>query len=339
MRFVHDQSAGLISEPDQLGRYPDRVSSLRLGHCCSFLEEPIKFRRTTVRYASTLKLAARRQHYREIAQHNAEALHDALAYCVRHGIGAFRLCNHILPVPTHPKVGYRLEQLDKSGDIRATLEAAGEKARQGKLRLSMHPDQFVVLGSATEASVDNSLTELELQAEVAALVGAEQLTVHGGGAAGGKPAALERLRRGLDRLSESARALVAFENDDRTFHVEDLLPICRADGVPLVYDVHHHRCLPDGLSVEEATEAAAETWRGREPWAHLSSPKLGWNGSDPRPHADYIDPADVPRFWLDRAMTVDVEAKAKELAVLRLQTWLKRRRGKPSATTSPSPPP
>jgi UV DNA damage endonuclease len=87
-------------------------------------------------------------------------------------------------------------------------------------------------------------------------------------------------------------------------------------GVPLVYDVHHHRCLGDGLSVAEATEMAFATWGGREPWAHISSPREGWGSPNPRAHADYIDPADFPEEWLDRTVTVDVEAKAKERAVL-----------------------
>ena len=97
-------------------------------------------------------------------------------------------------------------------------------------------------------------------------------------------------------------------------------------GVPVVYDVHHHRCLPDGLDEHEATQRCAATWQrlGREPYFHLSSPKHGWEGRDPKPHADYIDPRDVPAAWrtLRYRATVDVEAKAKELAVLALRESL-----------------
>jgi UV DNA damage endonuclease len=165
-----------------------------------------------------------------------------------------------------------------------------------------------------------SLRELELQAELSALLGADALTLHAGGAAGGKPAALDRLERGLDRLSPPARALVALENDDRTFTPVDLLPLCERAGIPFVYDVHHHRCAPDGMSVAEATGRGAATWRGRgEPWMHLSSPRVPWGTGDPRPHADYIDPADLPAEWPGMTITVDVEAKAKERAVLQIR--------------------
>ena len=75
--------------------------------------------------------------------------------------------------------------------------------------------------------------------------------------------------------------------------------------------------------MEEATEGASATWRGREPWMHISSPRDGWRASNPRPHADYIDPEDFPAAWLGRRITVDVEAKAKERAVLALMEALR----------------
>jgi len=90
----------------------------------------------------------------------------------------------------------------------------------------------------------------------------------------------------------------------------------------LVYDVHHHRCCPDSLSVAEATAAARATWN-REPLFHISSPLEGWTGPKPERHHDYIDPKDFPAAWRGWDLTVEVEAKAKELAVTRLQQALR----------------
>jgi len=86
----------------------------------------------------------------------------------------------------------------------------------------------------------------------------------------------------------------------------------------LVYDVHHHRCLPDGLSLAEATARARQTWKS-EPLFHISSPLEGWDGPKPERHHDYINAADFPKEWLGWPLTVEVEAKAKELAIARLQ--------------------
>src|SRR5262249_39400629 len=156
--------------------------------------------------------------------------------------------------------------------------------------------------------VDSAIRELETQAEIAELIGADTITLHGGGAVGGKDVALDRLWQGIERLSDRARGLLALENDGRVFSVADLIPICGANGVPLVYDVHHHRCNPDNLTVEQATELALETWGGREPYFHISSPRD--RAGDRRPHAVYIAPRDVPAAWRGLAVTVDVEAKS-----------------------------
>ena len=307
------------------------MEPLRLGLCCAFAKEPIHFRRTTARYVTGLKPGARHELLRQIVADNARTLALAVDWCAAHGVGAFRVNSEILPLSTHPQVGYRLDELDGTGELRAAFVDAGARASRRHVRLSLHPDQFVVPGSSREDVAQSSLGELEHQASVAELIGAEQLTLHGGGAQGGKPAALDRLRRNLARLSPRARERIALENDDRIYTVLDLLPLCREEGIPLVYDVHHHRCNPDGLSVEEATVAAAKTWGRREPWAHLSTPKGGYRSDDPRRHADFIRPRDVPACWVGKRMTVDVEAKAKELAVLRLAQWLT------TANTSPTP--
>jgi UV DNA damage endonuclease len=302
---------------------------LRLGLCCGFVgEQSIRFRTTTVRYSSSLPPTERQRFVHELAAHNVAALRGSIAWCASHGVGAFRVPSGLLPMYTHPAIGWRLDESARGEEIARGLRGVGEEARRRGVRLSLHPDQFVVLGSVNESSVVLAVRELEYQAECAALLGAEQLTVHGGGATGGKTEALERFRRNLDRLSARARRLVALENDDRVYTVVDLLPVCRAEGIPLVYDVHHHRCNPDGLSAGEATHQARETWRGREPWLHLSSPASGWSSTkDIRTHADYITPSDVPREWLTLAATVDIEAKQKELAVLRLRRWMLARLG------------
>jgi UV DNA damage endonuclease len=86
--------------------------------------------------------------------------------------------------------------------------------------------------------------------------------------------------------------------------------------------VHHHRCLPDDLSVEQATAGAIETWN-REPLFHISSPLGGWQSARPQLHDDFIDPNDFPECWRSLDVTVEVEAKAKEVAIERLQQSLR----------------
>ena len=299
---------------------------IRLGLCCIFRDEPIAFRRTTAAARTGLSKRERLARLSELCRHNARSLADALAYCAQHGIGDFRINSQLLPLYTHPSFGYRLADLPGGSEIEALLAGCGAFARKHRLRTTFHPDQFVLLNSPSRGITDRSVEELAYQAELADLVGADVLNIHGGGAYGEPAAALDRLRRRIERLPEAIRRRLTLENDDRVFRPADLLPVCRATGVPMVYDVHHHRVLPDDLSVEEATRAALSTWR-REPLFHVSSPINGWKGKDANRHHDFLSPADVPGCWLSlrRNLTVEVEAKAKEVAVLRLKRALEHR--------------
>ena len=294
---------------------------LRLGLCCQFARKPIKFRTTTATAMLRLPRAERLARLAELCRHNAEALLVSLNFCAAQGIGAFRINSQILPTKTHPEAGYATAELPGGREIIRRFRECGAFARERDVRLSFHPDQFVVLNSPNDRTLARSLAELDYQAEVAEWVGADSINIHGGGAYGDKATALRALRRNIEQLPARVRSRLTLENDDKVYTPSDLLPVCADTGVPLVYDVHHHRCLPDGLSIEAATEKAVATWN-REPLFHLSSPIEGWDGPKPQRHHDYIDPADFPPEWKQRRLTVEVEAKAKELAVLRLLGWL-----------------
>lgn len=299
-------------------------SRLRLGLCCQFAVEPIKFRATTATAMLRLNKRERLARLAELSLGNADALLASLQFCASHGIGAFRINSQILPVKTHWTAGYDTAELPGSQDIIARFKKCGAFARAHNVRLSFHPDQFVVLNSPNPRTLVHSLAELNYQSEVAEWVGADTLNIHGGGAYGDKATALRALRRSIKRLPDEVRSRLTLENDDKVYTPSDLLPVCADTGVPLVYDVHHHRCLPDALTVEQATAAARATW-DREPLFHISSPLAGWRGPKPERHHDYINPEDFPAAWRGWPLTVEVEAKAKELAVARLRRWLQRR--------------
>jgi UV DNA damage endonuclease len=78
----------------------------------------------------------------------------------------------------------------------------------------------------------------------------------------------------------------------------------------------------DNLSIEDATEKALLTW-DREPLFHISSPINGWEGLHTNRHHDFIDIKDFPKCWLNlKNVTIEVEAKAKEVAIKKLQQEL-----------------
>ena len=290
---------------------------MRLGLCCLFRDQPIKFVTTTATSIGKMKRSDALAKLSRLCMENADALLAALRFCADNGIGCFRINSQILPIKTHPTCGYEVDDLPESDEIVRRFQECGQFVRKHKLRTCFHPDQFVVLNSPRRDVVEKSVHELEYQAEVAEWVGADVVNIHGGGAYGDKQKALADFARNLKLLSNRVRSRLTVENDDKTYTPADLLPICKAEGLPLVYDVHHHRCNPDGMSVEQATKKALATWN-REPMFHISSPIEGWDGPHPGRHHDFIDVKDFPECWRRKRITVEVEAKAKELAVKKL---------------------
>lgn len=293
------------------------LAMIRYGLCCIFKKEPIRFRRTTARYIAKYRRSRQLAMLAELCHDNAAALMKALQFCLKNGIKAFRVNSQILPLKTHPEAGYAIEDLPGHDKIVGVFKACGRFCKKNDIRTTFHPDQFILLSSADENITRRSIGELRYQAQVAGWIRADVINIHGGGAYGDKRQALQRVAKQVEKLPASIRKRLTFENDDRVYTPSDLLPLCKQLEIPLVYDVHHHRCLKDGLSVEAATEAALKTWK-REPLFHLSSPLNGWRGNQVHKHHDYIDPQDFPPCWQHLDVTVEVEAKAKEQAVLKL---------------------
>ena len=276
-------------------------------------------------------------------RHSIEALHGVFDYLAREEIGMYRMTASLAPYATHPDLPQFHRQLDEA---RGELEALGARAREQDLRLSTHPGQYVVLNSEDEGVRDGAVRDLELQAELldAMGLGPEAVVVlHVGGAAGGHEAGIDRFLAGFERLSERARERLVIENDDRTYALGHVLALHERTGLRVVWDILHHHCNdPDGIPDREALEAALATWpAGVTPKIHFSSPKTAmeerkkrvgrrversWVLPQLRAHADMIDPIAFEHFLRDTAagleLDVMLEAKAKDLALLRLRAQI-----------------
>ena len=169
---------------------------IRLGLCCKFLNEPIRFRTATARAMMRLDRATALERTASLCLHNGRALLRALKYCVAHGIGDFRVNSQILPLRTHPQAGYRVTDLPGARQIIAAFRQCGRFAQDHDLRLTLHPDQFILLSSPHPAVTESSMAELDYQAEVAEWVHADVINIHAGGAYGDKRCGADAAAKG-----------------------------------------------------------------------------------------------------------------------------------------------
>lgn len=266
-----------------------------------------------------------------------------LGYLDRHDLRMYRMATALAPYASHPDLPQFHSQVD---DCAAELAALGARARELGVRLSTHPGQYTVLNSEHEHVVASAIAELEVQGALLEGMGLgpeATVVIHVGGTAGGVEAAADRFLAGYERLSERARRYVRIENDDRSFGIGDVVAISERCGAPVIYDILHHRCHdPLGIDDREALRMAFATWpEGVVPKIHYSSPRLDVEERkrkvgrrvERRPllpqlraHADMVDPIGFEYFMRGASELGDfdvmVEAKAKDLAVLRLREQL-----------------
>lgn len=155
------------------------------------------------------------------------------------------------------------------------------------------------------------------------------MILHMGGVFGDKKATLDRFRENYKNLSQDIKNRLVLENDDVSWSVHDLLPICEELNIPLVLDFHHHNIVFDADKVREGTldimqlfDRIKATWtrKGITQKMHYSEPLP--DAITPRqrrkhsPRVSRLPPCDP-------TMDLMIEAKDKEQAVFELMKIFK----------------
>lgn len=278
---------------------------IRVGYPCQHLGLPA----TTNRGIKLVSLDNIEKVRAKIEQ-NLDDLERILRWNAAHGVGLFRIGQHLIPFASHPDFPYDWQHQHGS-----RLHELGFLARQLDQRLSLHPGQFINPGSPDDDVVARSLAELNYTAQLLDLLQCEDgvLVLHLGGAYGDRPATMRRFVEVLREHQAICRYL-ALEVDERVWTVAEVVEAATALGVGAIVDTLHHRLNPGGLSLREAVDLARPTWKHR--------PKMHVSSQDPDKqagaHAFFIDPADWRMLIsvLDgRPADIMVEAKGKEQAL------------------------
>jgi UV damage endonuclease UvdE len=160
------------------------------------------------------------------------------------GITLFRLGSELFPRWNH----YELADLPQIAEIAQHLRAAGDYAKAHGHRITTHPGPFHILGSPDAVVVDNSIVSLERHSELFDLMGfapsfENLINIHIGATYNDKPGTIDRWLRNYNRLSDSCKARLVIENDDKAsmYSVRELYKTLYAsEGIPVTFDYWHH---------------------------------------------------------------------------------------------------
>ncbi|KAL8819172.1 MAG: hypothetical protein Q9223_002348, partial [Gallowayella weberi] len=262
---------------------------------------------------------------------NVRDIPKMLRWNDRYGIKFLRLSSEMFPFASHPEYGYKLAPFASEA-----LAEAGKVAAELGHRLTTHPGQFTQLGSPRKPVIDNALRDLDYHAEMLSLLKLPPqqdrdavMILHLGGVFGDKEATLARFRENYATLPQGVKDRLVLENDDVSWSVHEILPLCEELNIPMVLDFHHHNIVFDSTQIREGTKDIIDlyprilaTWKRKNitPKMHYSEPTPeAITGRQRRKHNPRV--ATLPPCPND--MDLMIEAKDKEQAVFELMRTFK----------------
>jgi UV DNA damage endonuclease len=279
----------------------------------------------------------------EIAKRNITNTHNLVKYVSKLDpqLRMLRITSDMLSFYTMDEFKPFWQRQDVQDSLARWFAPSGETARANDVRLSFHPDQFVVLASDRPEVVNKSIEEFEYHVDMARWMGYGskfqdiKINVHISGRQG--PAGIKSV---LSRLTPEARNSITIENDEISWGIESSLEL--AHDLALVLDVHHH-WVKTGEYIDPSDDRIKrfiDSWRGVRPVIHFSTSRedgsiernttdrhnlqqlleSGYNKQKLRAHSDYFYNDAMNRWAHGHWSWADImcESKAKNLASVRL---------------------
>lgn len=253
---------------------------MAIGYACHTLAVPgTEIRKCLLGNVSEQRLT-------ELIKINLDALDRMIEYNIANGILLFRISSDIITFASSPA-----NTLPWDIMFREQLNEIGRKARDSGMCVSMHPGQYTVLNSPDGRTAENAVRELAYHARFLTCLGMDdrhKIILHVGGVYGSKEAGSERFLRRYHNLDETIKRRLVIENDDKSYHVSDVLAISQQGNIPVVFDNLHHAANPppETAAEEEWIRRCAQTWTPRD-----GKQKIHYSQQDPGKKAGAHAPA------------------------------------------------
>lgn len=288
---------------------------MQLGYPCSNLT-------LGVSAARTFRLASYSdERLTETVTENLRGLRAILEWNRDHDIRFFRISSTTIPFASHPIMAVNWQE--RFGEALAEI---GQFIRHQRMRVNVHPGQYILLNSPRSDVVQRSIDELAYHADLLDLMqldSTHKIQIHTGGVYGDRNAATTRFIERYQALPDAIRSRLVIENDERQFALADNMRVHGATGVPALFDIFHHKLFNNKEPLGDALQTAMSTWGGH------GAPIVDYSSQHPErqsgAHAMSIDLDDfAPVAALLRAREVDVmlEIKDKEASVVKAMAYL-----------------
>jgi UV DNA damage endonuclease len=193
---------------------------------------------------------------------NLRCLKKILKYNFDNGFLFFRIGSGLVPFASHPVCKFNWQN-----HFKKDFQEIGQFIKERNIRISMHPDQFVVINSQNPEIVARSVKELAYHCQVLDGLGLNEtakVQIHIGGVYGEKERSMERFIKNYQKLPAFIKKRLVIENDDKSYSASECLEISKETKIPIVFDTLHHECLNNQEKMRTVFEKIIKTWKKKD---------------------------------------------------------------------------
>lgn len=246
---------------------------MSIGYACLTVGVP------NTKLKSCIQKNATDQRLTALISNNLSSLSNIIDYNIENEIKLFRISSDLIPFGSSP-----VNKLDWQQLFASKLAEIGDKILHNHMRVSMHPGQHTVLNSLKDEVVERAIADLKYHTAFLDSMGLckkHKIVLHIGGVYGDKSAAVERFVKNFLNLDKKIKERLVIENDDKSYHISDVLSISDKIHVPVIYDNLHNRLNSSDSEKEDAY------------WIRLC--KKTWNAGDGRQKTHYSQQNELKR--------------------------------------------
>ncbi len=199
---------------------------------------------------------------KEKTKDNLNCLFRILRFNKEKNILFFRIGSGLIPFASHS-----ICKTNWQDYFRKDFKEIGDYIKENNFRISMHPDQFVLVNAKNQKIFKNSVRDLVYHTQVLNLMGlnyTHKIQIHVGGVYGDKEESVKRFVKNFKKLPMRVQKRLAIENDDKSYSLQDCLEINEQIGIPIIFDTFHHQILNNGESLKTAFRSVKKTWQKKD---------------------------------------------------------------------------
>lgn len=258
------------------------------------------------------------QRHIDIIKHNLGALQKILEFNSQHGIQFFRISSQIIPFASHS-----ICEIDWQKYFKIELLAIEKIIHKNQMRISMHPDQFIILNSLNPDILTRSIAELTYHAQFLDSLKLDEtakVQIHVGGVYDNKTTSMIRFCQNYQKLPKMIKKRLVIENDDRLYSVRDCYEVYKHIKIPIIFDNFHHERLNNQESMLEALLICLSTWRKID-----GRPMIDYSQQQPKSrlgkHAQHLNKRELRNFlWKTAELDFDLMLEIKDKEKSAFQT-------------------